>query len=42
MLLLLLHLCLYLHAGVLVPPAAEQRPKQLAQHNDVREDKYYW
>jgi len=29
-------------AGVLVPPSAEQRPKQLTEHNDARHDKYYW
>lgn len=28
--------------GLLVPPSAEQRPKQLTQHNDTRQDKYYW
>jgi hypothetical protein len=30
------------HAGLLVPPSAEQRPKQLTQDNDTRQDKYYW
>lgn len=28
--------------SVLVPPSAEQRPKQLTEHNDARHDKYYW
>lgn len=35
-------LCYTTPAGVLVPPSAEQRPKLLTQHNDIREDKYYW
>lgn len=30
------------HAGVLVPPVAEQRPHQLQEHNDSRTDPHYW
>lgn len=33
---------LLLHAGVLVPPTAEQRPQLLQTHDDTRTDKYYW
>ena len=28
--------------AALQPPAAQRKPRQLLEHNDVREDHYYW